>query len=224
MHSRNSSPRGRQRSGDAAPHSVSGPLGPSQIISWVTASGGAMTGATGSLMPDGSTAPFAPAETRLLYGPPLRDVSGGQPATHHDRAELPLQPRAEAAVSLRSASSARLLRPPWRRRLRVCRTSRRRTSHSARTRPLSLRAEQSTTCAGGSSAPPMRINRSGAPAGYPLEVGVDEDKIRGWLVAPAQQVTKAVDALGHQALSRAHSRYQRPGTLDGPAEAPVGAI
>jgi hypothetical protein len=60
-----------------------------------------MTGATGSLMPDGSTAPFAPAETRLLYWPPLRDVSGGQPATHHDRAELPLQPRAEAAVSLR---------------------------------------------------------------------------------------------------------------------------
>jgi hypothetical protein len=98
----------RSDSGDVEPTSfaVSGPLGPSQVISKVAASGGAMTGATGSLTPDGSTAPFVPAETRLLYGPPLRDVSGGQPATHHERAELPPQPQAEAAASLREQSGS----------------------------------------------------------------------------------------------------------------------
>lgn len=32
------------------------------------------------LTPDGSTAPFVLAETRFLCGPPVRDVSGGQPA------------------------------------------------------------------------------------------------------------------------------------------------
>ena len=65
-----------------------------------------MTGATGSLTPDGSTGPFVPAETRLLYGPPVRDVSGGQPATHHELAELPPRRQAEAAASLRQPSGS----------------------------------------------------------------------------------------------------------------------
>jgi len=65
-----------------------------------------MTGATGSLTPGGSTEPFVPAETRLLYGPPLREVSGGQPATHDARPELPPQRQAEAAASLREQSGS----------------------------------------------------------------------------------------------------------------------
>ena len=65
-----------------------------------------MTGATGSLTPDGSTAPFVPAETRLLYGPPLRGVSGGQPETQHELPELPPQRQAEAAASLREQSGS----------------------------------------------------------------------------------------------------------------------
>ena len=65
-----------------------------------------MTGATGILTPDGSTAPFVPAETRLLYGPPLRDVSGGQPETHHQLPELPPQRQAETAASLREQSGS----------------------------------------------------------------------------------------------------------------------
>jgi hypothetical protein len=65
-----------------------------------------MTGATGSLTPDGSTAPFVPAERQLLYGPLLRDVSGGQPETHHKLAELPPQRQAEAAASLREQSGS----------------------------------------------------------------------------------------------------------------------
>lgn len=65
-----------------------------------------MTGATGSLTPDGSTAPFVPAETRLLYGPPLRGVSGGQPETQYELPELPPQRRAEAAASLREQSGS----------------------------------------------------------------------------------------------------------------------
>jgi hypothetical protein len=81
-------------------------LGPSQVIASATASGGALTGATGSLTPDGSTAPFVPAETRFLYGPPLREVSGGQPATHHAPAELPPQRQAEAAARLREQSGS----------------------------------------------------------------------------------------------------------------------
>jgi hypothetical protein len=97
----------RPGSGDVAPiPAVSGPLGPSQVYSSVTASGGAMTGATGSLTPDGLTEPFLPAETRLLYGPPLRDVSGGKPETHHELPELPPQRQAEAAVSLREQSES----------------------------------------------------------------------------------------------------------------------
>jgi hypothetical protein len=64
-----------------------------------------MTGATtGSLTPDGSTAPFVPAETRLLYGRPMRDVSGGQPETDHALPELPPQRQAEAAPSLHEQS------------------------------------------------------------------------------------------------------------------------
>ncbi|HYM52783.1 MAG TPA: hypothetical protein VEW45_04765 [Candidatus Dormibacteraeota bacterium] len=65
-----------------------------------------MTGATGSLTPDGSTEPFVPAETRLLYGPPLRDASGGQPETHHELPKLPPQRQAEAAASLREQSGS----------------------------------------------------------------------------------------------------------------------
>jgi hypothetical protein len=65
-----------------------------------------MTGATGSLTPDGSTAPFVPAETRLLYGPPPRHVSGGQAATHHELPELPPQRQADAAASLREQSGS----------------------------------------------------------------------------------------------------------------------
>jgi hypothetical protein len=65
-----------------------------------------MNGATGSLTPDGSTAPFVPAETRLLYGPLRQDVSGGQPETHHALPELPPQPQAEAAASLREQSGS----------------------------------------------------------------------------------------------------------------------
>jgi hypothetical protein len=65
-----------------------------------------MTGATGSLTPDGSTAPFVPAETRLLYGPPPRQMSGGQPATHHALPELLPQRQADAAASLREQSGS----------------------------------------------------------------------------------------------------------------------
>lgn len=65
-----------------------------------------MTGATGNLTPDGSTAPFVPAETRFLYGPPLRDMSGGQPATRHQLPELPPQRQAEAAASLRQQTGS----------------------------------------------------------------------------------------------------------------------
>jgi hypothetical protein len=65
-----------------------------------------MTDATGSLTPDGSIAPFVPAETRLLYGPPLRDVSGGRPATHHERPELAPQRQADVAASLREQSGS----------------------------------------------------------------------------------------------------------------------
>lgn len=81
-------------------------MGPSPIIPSVTASGGAMTGATGSLTPDGSSEPFVPAETRLLYGPPVRDVSGGQPETHHGLPEPLPQRQAEAAASLREQSGS----------------------------------------------------------------------------------------------------------------------
>jgi len=91
---------------EPASYTVSGPLGPGQVISSVTASGGAMTGATGSLTPDGSTAPFVPAETRLLYGPPLGDVSGGQPETHHEPPRAAAQRQAEAAASLREQSES----------------------------------------------------------------------------------------------------------------------
>jgi hypothetical protein len=70
-----------------------------------------MTGATGSLTPDGSTAPFVPAETRLVYGPPRRDVSGGQPETHHELPELPPQRQAKAARSLREQSGSPYLGP-----------------------------------------------------------------------------------------------------------------
>jgi len=65
-----------------------------------------MTGATSSLTPDGSTQPFVPAETRLLYRPPLPDVSAGQPATHHELPELPPQRQAEAAASLGEQSGS----------------------------------------------------------------------------------------------------------------------
>ncbi|MEP6469839.1 MAG: hypothetical protein ABJC24_08725 [Chloroflexota bacterium] len=63
-----------------------------------------MTGATGSLTPDGSSTPFVPAETRLLYAPPVRDVSGGEPEAHHELPELPPQRRADAAASLGARS------------------------------------------------------------------------------------------------------------------------
>jgi hypothetical protein len=65
-----------------------------------------MTGATGSLTPDGSTAPFVPAETRLRYGPPVRDVSGGQPEAHHELPDAPPQRHAESAASLREQSGS----------------------------------------------------------------------------------------------------------------------
>lgn len=65
-----------------------------------------MTGATGNLTPDGSTEPFVPAETRSLYGPPLPDVSGGQPETHHELPELPPQRQAAAAASLGEQSGS----------------------------------------------------------------------------------------------------------------------
>lgn len=81
-------------------------MGPSQVISSATASGGALTGATGGLTPDGSTEAFVPAETRFLYGSPLRGVSGGQPATHHELPQLPPQRQAEAAPSLREQSGS----------------------------------------------------------------------------------------------------------------------
>jgi hypothetical protein len=65
-----------------------------------------MTGATGSLTPDGGIQPFVPAETRLLYGPPVRGVSGGQPETQHELPELAPQRQAEAAASLREQSGS----------------------------------------------------------------------------------------------------------------------
>jgi hypothetical protein len=65
-----------------------------------------MTGATGSLTPDGSTEPFVPAETRFLHGPPPWDVSGGQPETHYERRGLPPQRQAGAAVRIREQSGS----------------------------------------------------------------------------------------------------------------------